>query len=83
MKQNNKYGFYVIISLIILTLFNLIFFSKKIKNSGHIKREHYKQTAAKFNGAEFPIIKIKNVISDEIIDTKVSKGFIILLSNAV
>lgn len=82
MKQNNKYGFYVIISLIILTLFNLIFFSKKNKNSGHIKREHYKQTAAKFNGAEFPIIKIKNVISDEIIDTKVSKGFIILLSNA-
>lgn len=68
--------------MMILTLFNLIFFSKKIKNSGHNKREHYKQIAAKFNGVECPIIKIKNVISNEIIDTKVSKGFIILLSNA-
>lgn len=82
MKIKNKYRFYIIISLIILTLFNLILFSKRIKNTEHNKREHYKQIAAKFNGVEFPIIKIKNLISDERIDTKVSKGFIILLSNA-
>lgn len=83
MKQNNKYGFYIIIILlIILTIFNIIFFNKRIKNTGQNKREYYKHIAEKFIGVKFPILKIKNVISDDIIDTKIKKGFIILLSNA-
>lgn len=82
MKLKNKYGFYIIIIfLITLTLLNIIFFNKRIKNTEQDKREHYQHIAEKFIGVKFPILKIKNVISNDVIDTKIKKGFILLLSN--
>jgi hypothetical protein len=82
--------YYIWLIIILLLLLGLTFFNlyrldnKKIKkiNYSRERETNYLKLAEKFNGLEFPVIKIYNAINDNVIETKIKKGFIVLLSNS-
>ncbi|MFN3873896.1 MAG: hypothetical protein ACK4R9_12930 [Ignavibacterium sp.] len=77
-----KYSNYLIITLLLLLL-GLTFFNLYRLDNNKIKREtNYLKLAEKFNGLEFSVIKIYNAINDSVIESKIRKGFIILISNS-
>lgn len=82
--------YYICLIIILLLLLALTFFNlyrldnNKIKkiNYSRERETNYLKLAEKFNGLEFPVIKIYNAINDNVIETKIKKGFIVLLSNS-
>lgn len=82
MKRIFKYGIYItLIFLVVLTVYNISIIDKVNETRNNGKREHHSYIAKKFNELDFPIHRAKNIVDGEVIDTKIDKGFVILLSN--